>query len=174
MANQEIPMTPEIAAKLKNIDFAEKTGQTGSQPKEAAQRKKPDLPVHDIKALRAASNAAIKAKDVTAIIAMMAQDIVLVSGDSQKMAGLEQVREAFEAQFKAYPDAVYVRTPKSVKVSQNGMLAYEEGEWQGAWSEPRGRMQSAGRYSAGWRKHGEDWKLHTELFVTLTFKEPSS
>ncbi len=132
-----------------------------------------DTPVQDIKALRRASNAAIAAGDAGAVVAQMADDMVLTTGASEKITGPADIQAAFEAVWAAHPDAVYIRTPKSVKISRSGStvpLAWEDGSWVGRWVEDGGAVEYSGLYSAGWRKGPLGWQLHSELFVTLTCK----
>ena len=65
------------------------------------------------------------------------------------------------------PYTLYVRTPSAVEVGSNGQRAFESGSWVGT-TETAGDRRLGGRYSAYWRKVDGAWKIHAELFVTLS------
>ena len=124
-------------------------------------------PVQAIKQLRALSNAALKAHNMAQITELMADDIVVTVGAGDTIKGLNDVYAVLWSQFQASPDCLYVRNPKSIKVSLDGTLAFEEGSWTGSWTQDGVKTECGGRYAAGWRRYGDHWRIHSELFVTL-------
>jgi len=119
------------------------------------------------------SNAAIAAGDPDGVTAHMADDYVIILGSSDRITGRSAVHAAYVNIWAAAPDTLYVRTPKSVKISRSGTdmpLAYEEGTWVGRWTDGNGKAEYSGAYSAGWRLSAAGWELHSELFVTLQAK----
>jgi hypothetical protein len=46
-------------------------------------------------------------------------------------------------------------------------LAWETGSWVGTWTTPEGPLRTGGRYAASWREVDGEWKIRSELFVTL-------
>jgi len=114
---------------------------------------------------RQAFNAAIRDADLAAIGAVLAPDVVLVTGtDSDLFQGREAQlavwREDFEK--KADDRMVYVRTPECVERSDVAPIALEHGHWRG---EGLAGAFAAGRYTAKWRRQ-EEWRIEAEVFMT--------
>lgn len=121
--------------------------------------------VKTIKSLRAASNLALEAHDLLGFISHFDQDYSITYGSGEKSHCLSDEINSLEAHFKAYPDMVYVRTPDVIYVHCEGSLALEHGRWKGG---PDPQTKISGRYSAGWRRTEAGWKIHSELYVTLS------
>lgn len=114
---------------------------------------------------RQAFNAAIRDADLPAIEAVLAPDVVLVTGtDSDLFQGREAQLALWRSEFeeKAGDRMVYVRTPECVERSDLAPIALEHGRWRG--EGPTGAF-AAGRYTAKWRQEGE-WRLEAEVFMT--------
>lgn len=124
----------------------------------------------EIKTLRKASNSAIQAHDLPGTLAVMADDIVVTVGSGETLNGRTTVGDVLAAQYKD-PDLLFVRSPKTIKVSRSGTdtpLAFEEGQWTGRWTGPNGqRSEAGGSYAASWRKEPGGWLITAEIFVTL-------
>ena len=118
-----------------------------------------------IREARARSNAAIVAKDVTAIAMEWMDSVHVVSSTSAQSAGRDANRKRFESQFAARPDTVYVRTPEAIDIYAPWSVASERGEWTGRWTEPDGVVTIGGTYLAQWRKVDGRWLIQGELFV---------
>jgi ketosteroid isomerase-like protein len=109
----------------------------------------------EIRAARAASNAAIAARDVDAIVALLMPNYQVVTARNATRQG----REASRASWTAI-DVTYVRTPTEIRVSADDTQAHENGEWEG------GGLR--GVYSAKWlRDEDGAWRLLGEIFSTL-------
>ena len=120
-----------------------------------------------IREARARSNRAIAAQDVRGIVAELDSAFQITAGSGRFLQGRDAMAEAFQDQFTAFTDAVYVRSPESVEIAGSGLLGFETGNWVGTWTTPAGPLRTGGRYSASWSKASGSWKIRSELFVTL-------
>lgn len=119
----------------------------------------------DIRAARAASNAAIAAHDVAGIARHWAADVHIVTSTSAQGSGREINGQRMAQQFARRADTVYVRTPVTVDVLAAWDVASERGTWTGRWTEPDGVVRIAGTYLAQWRRVAGAWRIQAELFV---------
>lgn len=122
----------------------------------------------DIRAARAASNAAIAAHDVPGIARHWMADVSIVTSTSAQGVGPDVNGQRMAQQFARRPDTIYVRTPDTVDVFAAWNVASERGTWTGRWTEPDGMVQIAGTYLAQWRKLNGAWRIQAELFVPTT------
>ena len=119
-----------------------------------------------IRSRRAAFNAAIAKRDASAIGPFLAKDCVMVTGsDSSIISGRVGQVKVWRSLFKSGEEAVYVRTPDSVALSQAEPVAMEQGHWQGICAS--GAVLNHGSYCAKWRAISGDWVIVAEIFVTL-------
>jgi len=126
-----------------------------------------------IRALRAESNAAIAAHDATALIGFQHKNYQLTTGNGvQLKESPAETQAAFERIFTRADDLLYVRTPEVVDVGEGARRAYEAGSWRGSWTTDAGSTDIGGRYTAYWLKDDGEWKVLSELFVTLRCKGP--
>lgn len=126
-----------------------------------------------IRELRGAQNRAIRERDLDAITEVMEEGIQVTSGIGIHVTGRDAYRRAFETEFRALDDIVYVRRPSEVVVSDvpTGLaesIAWESGEWTGSWTGPEGLVSMTGSYAAMWRKRDGRWRINTELFASLS------
>ncbi len=132
----------------------------------AAAQARPVSPEQQIRAGRAASNAAIAAHDVSAM-RQYAPDFTILPGSS----GAPLTLDAFTARMKttfADPTFItYVRTPNRVQIGRSGRRAVETGRGTGIWRKPDGEMRMTGVYQAMWVPTAAGWRLRNESFVTL-------
>ena len=97
---------------------------------------------------RESFNVAIRDADLPAIEAVLAPDVVLVTGtDSDLFQGREAQLAIWRSDFEKKADdrMVYVRTPECVERSDLAPIALEHGQWRG--EGPAGTF-AAGRYTA--------------------------
>ena len=97
----------------------------------------------------------------------MREDVRVAGSSGRFLDGHDAVAEAFAAQFADYDDALYVRTPESVRLADSGETAAELGNWVGTWTTDAGPRRFGGQYSAYWWKTDGEWRIHSELFVPL-------
>jgi hypothetical protein len=93
------------------------------------------------------------------------QDYIIMYGSSTKTLEVSDEKRSIETLFSDFPDVNYVRTPTDIQVSTLLPLAIEHGTWRGGQTT---ETTYGGRYTAAWRKVEDEWKIHNELFVTLT------
>jgi len=115
-----------------------------------------------IKASRAASNIAIAKHDVDGISKYWLPDFTQTIGRGITTTGKDSIAAGWKQLFKINKTVAYVRTPVTITVGDNGIMAWETGNWTAINSYSKG-----GNYSAMWRKIDGSWKLQAELFVSL-------
>jgi ketosteroid isomerase-like protein len=113
---------------------------------------------NEIRAARAASNAAIAARDVDTIVSFLLPSYQVVTARNATRHGRDASRESWTAIFAS--GVTYVRTPAEIYISENKTQAHENGKWEG------GGLR--GVYSAKWlRDENGAWRLIGEIFSTL-------
>lgn len=118
----------------------------------------------DIKAARAACNAAIAARDVAGVRAALGDGYVGIAGTGgEAIIGADAMADYFARAFKTPGFLGFVRTPVEVKLANPPLRAMERGHWQGG--TVSGRV--SGEYLAVWVSTAQGWKLRSETFVTL-------
>jgi ketosteroid isomerase-like protein len=125
-----------------------------------------------IRSLRDQSNAAIARHDVDGVLSFLDVEYQITTGSGTLSQGRAGERDAWTVEFARASDLVYVRTPASIEVSSSGGRAAETGTWTGSWSTRTGLRKSGGRYAAYWRLVDGNWRIRSELFVTLTCEGP--
>lgn len=120
-----------------------------------------------IRARRAASNAAIAAHDVAAMRPHYLRDFTILPGSSGAPSNLEQFLTRIATTFADPRFVTYVRTPVTVTVGASGKRAAETGTWVGRWNQPDGEMRLSGVYQAMWLPTADGWRLRNESFVSL-------
>ena len=111
--------------------------------------------------VRAQSNAAYRVQDVDAIANSYSRDIIITGGDGSQLSGGKMIKKLLSGLFEKNPGLHYVRTTTTLKVSEVADRAWEQGRWQ----EVPGTR--GGDYSAHWIKEDGQWKLLSQIFVTL-------
>lgn len=120
-----------------------------------------------IRAARKASNEAIAQHDLEAIGKYWLKEFVVTAGNGGAMMGKDSVLAGFQKQFNTIPDISYVRTPENIVISDADTLAFETGKWVALKTQQKKPEWLGGNYSAMWWKRNGEWKLRSELFVTL-------
>jgi hypothetical protein len=122
-----------------------------------------------VRALRAESNAAIAAHDVSRLRNVLADDYHGIQGTSGALdsGGADTARSYGDEEFKDPTFVTYRRTPQSVVMAQSGKRIAEAGHWVGEWRKSDGTMRKTGVYFAMWVPSGGTWRLKSESFVTL-------
>ena len=115
----------------------------------------------EIRALRRQSNAAIARHDVAAAIAIMRDDVRVISSHGSLVEGLPAMAQAFGEIFADARFVTYIREPESIEVG--GATAAEIGRWDGRWQDSVVR----GRYLARWQHSDIGWRVAAELYIPL-------
>jgi ketosteroid isomerase-like protein len=119
----------------------------------------------EIRALRSASNEALKQHDLKAFAATLDVDLVVVAGNGGLIGSRLEYVQLVEREFADPQAALYERITDRVEISSAKPLAAEHGHWIG--TRPDGSRAFAGTYLAMWRKSKAGWKIRSELFVRL-------
>lgn len=120
--------------------------------------------IEDIKAARAAYNAAIAARDVAGVRAVLGDGYVGIAGTGgEAIIGADVMADYFARAFRTPGFLGFVRTPDAVMLADPPQRAMERGHWQGG--SVSGRV--SGAYLAVWVPTPQGWKLRSETFVTL-------
>lgn len=127
-------------------------------------------PVAEIKAARAAYNAAIAARDPAGVRAALGENYVGIAGSGgEVISGADAMADYFARSFKTPGFLGFVRTPDVVTVATPPVRAMERGHWSGG--SLNGRF--SGEYLAVWVPTPTGWKLRSETFVTLSNGVPT-
>jgi ketosteroid isomerase-like protein len=120
--------------------------------------------VAEIKAARAAYNAAIAARDAAGVRAALGEGYVGIAGTGgEAIIGADAMTDYFVRSFKVPGFLGFVRTPDVVTVANPPHRAMERGHWSGGSISAR----FSGEYFAVWVPTPSGWKLRSETFVTL-------
>jgi ketosteroid isomerase-like protein len=118
--------------------------------------------ITSIKASRAASNEAIARHDIDGISKYWLPDFVQTIGRGVSTTGKDVIIAGWKELFRTNATVLYVRTPVTITIGDNGIMAWETGTWTA-----KNSYSNGGNYSAMWRKIDGAWKLQAELFVSL-------
>lgn len=111
-----------------------------------------------IRAQVAAFNAAVAAKNDSAVLALYADNAVLMPPNEPSVTGADAIR-TFWAQL--WPmDASLVITPTAITVAASGDMATEAGSWVFT----AGPMQDTGKYLVHWHKLNGTWKMVEDMW----------
>lgn len=125
-----------------------------------------------ILALRAENNRAIAAHDLDATMRIVAEDSVLVGGNSGIERSFAENRKGWSEEFARPGHDRYVRSPTDLQIGERkGVLrAAESGTWEGIDHKPSGESRPFGRYFVHWSKLSGQWRVVSETYVTLGCK----
>jgi hypothetical protein len=124
-----------------------------------------------IRGLRAASNKAISASDVSGFAASLEPGFVVVTGNGSLLTREEYIA-TFAKDFEDSHSVRFERIVDSIEISSSVPLAAEHGHWVGR--VPGGPALFRGTYLAMWRRGEGAWKLRTELFVSLSCSDAAA
>ena len=117
---------------------------------------------------RARFNQALADRDLSVIEHILSEECTLVPGDDAALMNGRQCQlDAWRSLMNQAPDLFYLRSPQRIDVSDDGLLAAETGRWKGQWSTQGMHVRYGGKYFAKWRLDGDDWRIESEVFVTL-------
>ena len=119
-----------------------------------------------IRVVRAASNAAIAARDAGRAVACMLEDVTVSVARGPVLQGREASRVALADQFADRAFAGYVREATDITVHDPPTQATERGRWTGRWR--RGSIEEImrGTYVAHWCHTELGWFIQSEVFTS--------
>ena len=118
-----------------------------------------------IRAVRAASNAAIAARDADRVVACMLSEVTVSVARGPVLHGREASLIAFAEQFADRAFLGYVREPTDIVVDA-GTRATERGRWTGRWRHSNTEQVMRGTYVAEWRHTELGWFIQSEVFTS--------
>jgi len=119
-----------------------------------------------IRAVRAASNAAIAARDAERVVACMLDDVTVSVARGPVLHGREASRTAFAEQFTDRAFVGYVREATDIVIDSPPTRATERGRWTGRWRRGNTEQVMRGTYEAGWRHTELGWFIQSEVFTS--------
>ena len=122
----------------------------------------------EILVTRNASNQALKTYDNEKVLSYLTNDVLTTTGNGTLLSGKNALNQYIleGGTSKMY----WVRTAKEIVVNEKRGLAWENGSWKGYDPEKGDNAIVGGNYSAMWTKVGRQWKIKSQLFVTLEEK----
>lgn len=119
-----------------------------------------------IRRTRENSNRAIARRNLLGVGDSLAEDYVGIIGDGTFVPSRTEYLRLFKLGFNDSKHGMtYVRTPETVSVADDEILAAENGHWIATL--PSGSVACTGTYAAMWRHTPTGWKIRSEIFVTL-------
>ena len=118
-----------------------------------------------ILSFRKESNMALKAYNHEKVMSFLTDDVLITTGNGTLLSGKEALINYISS---AGDSKIYwIRTTKEVKINKNTGLAWENGIWKGYDSEQGTEAIAGGNYAAMWTKASGEWKIKSQLFVSL-------
>lgn len=118
-----------------------------------------------IRSIRAASNAAIAARDADRVVACMMEDITVSVARGPILRGRDASRAAFAEQFADRAFAGYLREATEVVIDEaTPTRAVERGRWTGRWKRGHTEEVMRGTYEAEWHHTEFGWFIQSEVF----------
>ena len=127
-----------------------------------------------ILALRAENNRALAAHDLDGAMRIVADDYVMIGGNSGIDRSPAENRKGWAEEFATEGHDRYVRTTTLIDVGKRkGVLrAAELGRWEGLDQKTAGMSRPFGRYFVHWSKSTGQWRVVSETYVTLGCRGP--
>ncbi|MCC5926560.1 MAG: nuclear transport factor 2 family protein [Bacteroidetes bacterium] len=121
-----------------------------------------------IRAVREASNAALKALDEEANFEFLTDDVLITTGNGTLLCGKDELKAFIESAADAEP-MYWIRTPDEIIVNEYRGLAWETGIWHGYYANDPNEENPIfyGNYAAQWIRVSGEWKIQSQLFVML-------
>lgn len=119
-----------------------------------------------IRAIRAASKAAIAARDCDRVVACLLEDVTVSVARGPVLHGREASHTAFAEQFGDRAFVGYVREATDIVIDAPPTRATERGRWTGRWRHGDTEQLMRGTYEAGWRHTELGWFIQSEVFTS--------
>ncbi len=118
-----------------------------------------------IRSIREASNRALQAYDHAKVLSYLTDDVLTTTGNGTLLAGKEALKTyiAEGGDSKMY----WIRSPEAIEVNEQKGLAWETGHWEGFDPDAGTHPVVGGNYSAMWTLASGEWKIKSQLFVSL-------
>ncbi len=119
-----------------------------------------------IRSIRQASNQALKSYETEEVLSFLTDDVLTTTGSGTLLCGKKALEDYISrgGQSKMY----WIRETQEIQVNEKRKLAWELGNWKGYDPERSQEPIVHGKYSAQWTKESGNWKIRSQLFVTLS------
>jgi ketosteroid isomerase-like protein len=117
-----------------------------------------------IRSARAASNAAIAARDADLVVTFMLAEVTVAVAGGSTLVGRDASRAAFAEQFADRAFAGYVRETALVVIHHQPTRATEHGQWIGRWRRGLREQLMQGHYEAEWHATDMGWRIASEIY----------
>lgn len=105
---------------------------------------------------------AVKAKDANAIAAVYTDDAVSMAPNAPALVGHEGIVKYYQ-DFLKLPQLAMTGGPETIKISDDGTMAYDSGKYSVSWVDAKGKtMKDEGKYLEVLRKVDGKWKVVTD------------
>src|SRR4030095_10659392 len=111
-------------------------------------------------------NTAFAQRDIPTLKSLFSDDAQIATAGI-KLKNRAECAQLFEALFKRRPDVTWINKSTKIEINPVWKVAYETGDWKEAWTEPDGRAEIQGKYSAMWLLNLDEgvWYLHAAIFT---------
>ena len=122
-----------------------------------------------IRAIRQASNQALKSYETEEVLSYLTDDVLTTTGSGTLLCGKKALEDYISegGNSRMY----WIRETQEIRVTERRELAWERGSWKGYDPEKSKEPIVHGEYSAQWTKEMGVWKIRSQLFVTLGEEE---
>jgi ketosteroid isomerase-like protein len=121
----------------------------------------------NLHAAQAARAAAFQAHDVDALAALVEPDFNF-SSHKFHLQGREAFAKGWRGLLSRRPDLEFVHTAQSLRLSDDGQDAVEQGLWRERWREPDGPVILTGEYLTVWVSDADcKWRVASEVIAPL-------
>jgi len=124
-----------------------------------------------IRDLRQRSNEAIARHDTASLAKFWLNDVHVLTSRSVSLSGRQANQKAFQNEFEAKEELLYVRTPTTVEIFPDWDMAAEYGRWTGTWKTNGLSTHIGGSYYAKWHKTDGVWKIKAEIYTPAVVNE---
>ncbi|WP_318308576.1 DUF4440 domain-containing protein [Flagellimonas crocea] len=118
-----------------------------------------------IVSIRMASNSALKSYANEEVLSYLTDDVLTTTGNGTLLCGKEELKHYILEGGKS--KMYWIRDTKDIVINAKRGLAWETGVWNGYDPEKSTGSIVNGNYSAMWTKASGEWKIKSQLFVTL-------
>ncbi|WP_205622149.1 YybH family protein [Aestuariibacter salexigens] len=121
-----------------------------------------------IRAVRHASNQALKSLDESLNMTYLSDDVLITTGAGVLLSGKQSLQEYIDQLSNKAP-MFWIRDTEELVVNKPRGLAWEQGVWRGYMADDleQNTVIVHGKYAAQWKKTNGKWLIQSQLFVTL-------
>lgn len=121
-----------------------------------------------IQSIRNKSNELLKSQNMEAELSLSTEDVLITTGAGTLLCGKASLKEYINNANSSKP-MFWDRQTDSIEVNTETLLAWETGDWKGFDIKDKKEQNILvhGKYAAMWTKASGEWKIKSQLFVSL-------